>query len=96
MLGQVFLIASRSARCAVIFRMLFECEAMSVVEESRTASATGRVGDNLVPISTGTWLMMMVDPRWSRSSATSRGSRPLLDGERSEVPVIKDEQIAPQ
>jgi hypothetical protein len=53
-----------------------ECEAVSVVDDPiEDGVSDGRVCDDLVPISIGTWLVMMVDPRWCRSSTTSRRSR---------------------
>src|SRR6266852_4130371 len=52
--GQIFLVGSSLARCAVIFRMLSPLIASAMVGSAMTSCQ----------FSIDTWLVMMVDPRW--------------------------------
>ena len=95
-LGQGFLAASRLEVWAVIFRMLspFEYEAVCVVDETvENGVGDGGIGDHLVPVidrhlagdDGGTALMPIVDDL--EQIAT------LVGGERSQSPVVEDEEF---
>ena len=84
----------RIVGCDLSHAVSFQREPVRVVHEAvEDGIGDGGIADHLVPISTGSWLVAMVEPRPWRSSMISRRSRACSGVRGGKAPVVEDQQI---